>query len=69
VDSEISAELRKLANLLALAQLEGRNKGDQVRLLIAAGFSNDEIARLVGITEGSVRAHASQGKKRSAAEE
>lgn len=69
MDSDVSAELRKVANLLALSQLEGKNKGEQARLLSAAGFANDEIARLVGISEGSVRAHLSQGKKRPAAEE
>jgi DNA-binding CsgD family transcriptional regulator len=49
--------------------MEGKNKGDQARRLSSAGFGNDEIARLVGISEGSVRAHLSQGKKRTAAEE
>jgi hypothetical protein len=69
MENEVSAELRKVANLLALRQIEGKNKGDQARMLNAAGFANDEIARLVGITEGSVRAHLSQGKKRPQAEE
>ena len=66
MDAEVSTELRKLANLVALRQMEGKNKGDQARMLSAAGFANDEIARLVGISEGSVRAHLSQGKKRPA---
>jgi predicted transcriptional regulator len=69
MDNEVSVELRKVANLLALRQVEGKNKGDQARTLNAAGFANSEIARLVGITEGSVRAHLSQGKKRPATEE
>jgi len=58
-----------VANLLALREMEGKNKGEQARLLSTAGFANDEIARLVGISEGSVRAHLSQGKKRPAAVE
>jgi hypothetical protein len=61
---DVSVELRKVANLLALRALEGKNKGDQARLLNAAGFPNNEIATLIGITEGSVRAHLSQSKKR-----
>jgi predicted transcriptional regulator len=69
MEGDVSAELRKVANLLALRQVEGMNKGDQTRVLNAAGFANDEIARLVGISEGSVRAHLSQGKKRPAVEE
>jgi DNA-directed RNA polymerase specialized sigma24 family protein len=62
-------ELRKVANLLALRQTEGLNKGEQARLLNAAGYSYPEIAALVGISEGSVRAHVSAGKKRVPAEE
>jgi DNA-directed RNA polymerase specialized sigma24 family protein len=64
MEADASTELRKIANLLALRQIEGKTKGDQARLLNAAGFGNDEVARLVGITEGSVRAHVSQGRKR-----
>lgn len=66
---DVARELRKVANLLALRQLDGLNKGDQARLLNAAGYSNREIAALVGISEGSVRAHVSAGKKRVAGEE
>jgi DNA-binding NarL/FixJ family response regulator len=65
---DVAAELRKLANLLALIQIEGKNKGEQARMLHTAGFENEEVARLVGITEGSVRAHVSQGKKRQSTE-
>ena len=65
---DVASEIRKLTNLIALMQMEGKNKGDQVRLLSSVGFTNEEIARLVGITEGSVRAHVSQGKKRPAAD-
>jgi hypothetical protein len=64
MDDGTRAELRKVANLLALKQIEGKTKGDQARLLSAAGFGNGEVAKLVGISEGSVRAHLSQGKKR-----
>lgn len=63
----VARELRKVANLIAIQQLEGLNKGDQARMLNAAGFNNAEIAALTGISEGSVRAHVSQGKKRAAA--
>jgi predicted transcriptional regulator len=69
MDDDISAELRKVANLLALRQIDGKNKGDQARLLHAAGFTNSEIAGLIGISEGSIRAHLSQGRKRPEAAE
>lgn len=68
-NNAIAQELRKVANLLALRQVGGLNKGDQARLLKAAGFSNADIAALVGISEGSVRAHISQGGNRAAAAE
>jgi DNA-directed RNA polymerase specialized sigma24 family protein len=66
---DAASELRKIANLMAVRQIDGLNKGDQARLLSAAGFSNGEIAALTGMSEGSIRAHISQGKKRSAAED
>lgn len=70
MDTDVAArELRKVANLLALRQVEGLNKGDQTRLLNSVGYTNPEIAALVGISEGSVRAHLSAGKKRVAGEE
>lgn len=65
----MARELRKVANLLAVRQLEGLNKGEQARLLNAVGYTNPEIAAMVGISEGSVRAHVSAGKKRPAGEE
>jgi len=65
----VARELRKIANLVGLAQVEGLNKGEQARRLNAAGFTNPDIAALIGISEGSVRAHVSQGKKRAAATE
>jgi hypothetical protein len=65
MDSEpVLRELRKIANLLALPSIEGLNKGDQARRLNAAGFSYPEIAVLTGMSESSIRAHVSQGKKR-----
>lgn len=62
-------ELRKIARLLALRQIENLPKGEQVRVLSGAGFSNKEIASLIDTTEGSVRAMLSQGRRRAAAEE
>lgn len=65
----VARELRKLANLLGLAQVEGMTKGEQARRLNAVGFTNAEVATLIGISEGSVRAHVSQGRKRPSGSE
>ena len=63
---EAMRELRKIAKLLALARIEGMNKGDQARALNAVGFSHAEISDLTGMPEGSVRKQISLGKKKTA---
>jgi DNA-directed RNA polymerase specialized sigma24 family protein len=65
VESDVARELRKVANLIALRQLEGLKKGEQARVLYAAGFSYADIASLTGMSEGSARSHVSQGRKRT----
>jgi DNA-directed RNA polymerase specialized sigma24 family protein len=66
MDSDVARELRKIANLMALRRLEGLKKGEQARVLFAAGFSYSDIAAVTGMSEGSARSHVSQGKKRAA---
>lgn len=68
-NESVARELRKIANVLAIKQLEGLNRGDQARLLNAAGFSYPDIAALTGMSQGSIRGHVSLGKKRAPAEE
>ena len=62
----VARELRKIANLLAVGQLDGLKKGDQARRLHALGFSYSEIAGVTGMSQGSIRKHVSLGDKRSA---
>jgi DNA-directed RNA polymerase specialized sigma24 family protein len=66
---ETARELRKIANLLALKQIEGMGKGEQARVLSAAGYSTAEIAAFTGSTEGSIRAMLSERRRKVAAEE
>jgi hypothetical protein len=68
-NESVARELMKIANMLAIKQLEGLNRGDQARLLNAAGFTYAEIASVTGMSQGSIRGHVSLGKKRAAAEE
>jgi DNA-directed RNA polymerase specialized sigma24 family protein len=65
----VALELRKVANLLALRQIDGLSRGEQARVLSLAGYSNAEIAALTGSSEGSIRAMLSQGRRRAAAED
>jgi DNA-directed RNA polymerase specialized sigma24 family protein len=64
-----SAQLAKIANLLALRQISGLKKGDAAVVLNLAGFSHREIAALVGTSEGSVRGLLSIARKRPTTEE
>lgn len=69
MESEVvAAELRKIASLLAFRETKDLNKGDRARILSTAGFSNKEIAALIGTTEGSIRALLSQARKRATEE-
>lgn len=57
--------LDKIANLLALLLTREMTKSNAVGTLSSAGFSTKEIAALVGTTEASVRALASQARKKA----
>ena len=60
---DIASELRKIANLLALRQVTDLKKGDAAMVLSLSGFSNKEIAALLGTSEGSVRGLLSVARK------
>lgn len=60
-----SPELAKIASLLALLLTKDQPKAAAVSTLSACGFSNKDIAGLVGTTEGSVRAMMSQARRKS----
>jgi DNA-directed RNA polymerase specialized sigma24 family protein len=60
---QVTIELRKIANLLALRQVADLKKGDAALILSNATFSNKEIAALLGTSEGSVRGLLSIARK------
>jgi hypothetical protein len=64
----VAAELRKIANLLALRQVSDLGKGDAARVLSLAGFTTRDIAALIGTSEGSVRGLLSLARKRAGTE-
>jgi hypothetical protein len=62
----IAAELKKIANLLAIREVHDMKKGEAALVLNLCGFSNREIAALIGTSEGSVRGLLSLARKRPA---
>jgi DNA-directed RNA polymerase specialized sigma24 family protein len=51
---EVRSELEKTLRLLAILALEGKKQKDQVRLLDKTGFSQSEIATLLGSTPKAI---------------
>jgi hypothetical protein len=64
MDDAAAAELRKIANLIALRYTAELKKGDRIIFLATAGFPNREIAALTGSSEGSIRGFLSAYRKR-----
>jgi len=63
---EIATQLGRIALLMgkqAINQIPDASQKDQIALLDAVGFSNAEIARLVGATEPTVRGARSRLKR------
>jgi DNA-directed RNA polymerase specialized sigma24 family protein len=51
---EKSSPQEKLARLLALYLVKGEKQAEQIRMLSCAGFTNTEIAELLGTTSNVV---------------
>lgn len=62
--SEITG-IDKVANLLAVLVIKDMNKSTGAAVLSTSGFTNKEIAGLLGTSEGSVRAFISQARKKA----
>lgn len=54
----------RLTNLVALLLVKGEPQVDQIRTLAAAGFSNTEIAQLLGLTANNVNVALHRLRKR-----
>lgn len=59
------AGIDKVANLVAMLLIRDMNKSAGAAVLASSGFTNKEIAGLLGTSEGSVRAFLSQAKKKA----
>lgn len=63
---EIAGYLKRIANLLALEQVEGHvQQVDKVMILNAVGYSHADAADLLGTTADTVRATVNQEKRKA----
>ena len=53
-ESLLANQLRRANNLLALLLVKGESQPEKIRVLSAAGYSNTEIADLLGVTANVV---------------
>jgi hypothetical protein len=55
----------KLDQLISLNLIQGKEKEDQIMLLVDRGYSNSSIANLISIPQGTIgRIRAAQKKKK-----
>lgn len=45
---------RKLDNLVTLFSVQGKEKEEQIRIMVSNGCSNSQIAKLLGLPKGTV---------------
>lgn len=64
VGSINAPQIERLTNLMALLLIKGEPQADQLRTLASAGFSNTEIARLLGLTPNAVNVALHRLRKR-----
>ena len=56
----------KLDNLISLLLVQGKEKEEQIQILVNRAFSNSRISQLLGIPKGTVDTiRAKQSKKKS----
>lgn len=61
-DEHVAPLLDKIANLLGLLAVKDEPQANKISTLSAAGFTNKEIARLIGTTPNTVQVTLSQQK-------
>lgn len=60
-----ATQLEKIIRLLALLAVKGESQPEKIKVLSGAGFSNTEIAELLGVTANTVNValHRIRAKK------
>lgn len=54
IPGDISKQLEKLTRLLALLVIKGESQPEKIKMLAGAGFTNIEIAELLGVSGNAV---------------
>ena len=57
---------KKLDDLVTLFSVQGKEKEEQITIMVSKGYSNSQISKLLGIPKGtvdSIRAKQSKPKK------
>jgi DNA-directed RNA polymerase specialized sigma24 family protein len=67
-DLSSAEELRKIGNVLALLLVRDMSGPQKILTLNICGFSNREVATILGVNEGSVRTALSRQRKRPTGE-
>lgn len=63
-DVELLSEIStKLDYLIALMATQGKERDDQIKILVGQGFSNSMVAKLLGIPKGTVDMIRARKKK------
>jgi DNA-directed RNA polymerase specialized sigma24 family protein len=60
---ETPQQLDKLTRLLALLVIKGESQGEKIKVLAGAGFTNTEIAQLLGLTANAVNVALFRSRK------
>ncbi len=64
IKHDVGVEIHRLTNVAALLLVKGESQPEKIRTLASAGYSNVEIAALLGVTANSVAValHRLRGK-------
>ena len=54
----------KLDDLIALVGVQGKDKEEQIMILVEKGYTNSEMAELLGIPKGTIDTIRANAKKR-----
>ena len=65
MNDSTTAELKKIARLLAMSVVEGKSRTEQILALTEAGFSPKDIAELLHTTPNTVSVAIYQNQRRS----
>lgn len=63
-EAAVLSQLERITKLLGLIAVKGQEKADQIEQLAAIGFSNVEIAGVLGVTANTVNVALYRARKK-----